>query len=319
MSKENNKHIILCPHTEATNVFRASVKLFHQQLVDIETHPGIIEIFITYLGNRNTFSMLQCIGPHNHCYNKEVYNTIRYLAKHTDLTSWHLFTSGILLRGWEHLQQKHYTSMTYCMRKGPTWSKIITRSLLHIIHTLWLHRNKHLHDNDNPDYVTKEAEKLQKEINQVYTQGTTGIAPTNQNIFDISREEILQMPISRKRQWLASVSTAKKRTKVINLSQPVPIFYSAHERHNYTIRHRALRKSSSRNFKKWWLRHHPYSSRSNPQPLRPCRTDTPTTYHSPSQTHQPTQLIPQSSLSPPTSQSIFTSLPSHLFLPYSAH
>ena len=110
------------------------------------------------------------------------------------------------------------------MKKGPTWIKTITLSLLNIVNTLWLHRNKHLHNNENPDYATKEDEKLHQQIHRTYAQGTTGISPNNQNIFDISREEIMQMPTPRKRQWLASVSTARKLTKVINLSQTTPIF-----------------------------------------------------------------------------------------------
>ena len=106
-NKENNELIILCPHTKAISIFRSLIKLFHQQLLKSDTHPGITEIFITYLGNRNEFTMTQCISPYNHGYNKEDYNTIRHLAKQTDLTSWYLFTSGILITGWEELQKNN--------------------------------------------------------------------------------------------------------------------------------------------------------------------------------------------------------------------
>ena len=186
------------------------------------------------------------------------------------------------------------------MKKGPTWSKTITRSLLQITHTLWLHRNKHLHNNDNPEYVTKEDEKLHQQIKKTYTQGSTGISPNNQSIFDISQEEIMRMPTPRKRQWLASVFTAKKRTKVINLSQTTPVFYTAQEKHNYTIRSRNLSKSSTKQFRKWRLRHHPYASIPHSKPIRPYDEIKPTS----------SQTSPQI-----TSHHTFLSIPPHLFLP----
>ena len=135
------------------------------------------------------------------------------------------------------------------MKKGPIWSKTITLSLLHIVHTLWLHPNIHLQNNDNPDYVTKEDDKVNQQIIRTYAQGTTGISLNNQNIFDISRKEIMQIFTPRKRQWLASVSTARKRTKVINLSQTTPVFYMAQEKHNYTVRSKISQNPHPKNSK----------------------------------------------------------------------
>ena len=125
---------------------------------------------------------------------------------------------------------------------------------------MWGNRNQFLHNNTNPAYITKQEEKINLQVSTEFKKNINGIAPSEQHIFDITQAEIFDLPVCRKRQWIQSVKVARKRAKVRNLNYNIPLFYSAEEEESYKRRKIILRKSAHPNFRKWWLRHHPYLS-----------------------------------------------------------
>jgi hypothetical protein len=210
--------------------------------------------------------MSSSIPEFDYLYNEADHSNITDAAIQQDKLGWHLFTSGKLIHQWEYLQQQYYEQLPNCHRNGKTWAKLAVKHIFALIQSMWHHRNQYLHNNTNPEYVTKQEEKTNKKVDTEFKKNINGIAPSEQHIFDTTQTEIMKLPICRKRQWIQSVKIARKRARVRNLNYTTPLFYSAAEEHSFKTRKRALSKSSHPLFSKWWLQHHPYLSSLQDQP-----------------------------------------------------
>ena len=79
-----------------------------------------------------------------------------------------------------------------------------------IIH-LWKHRNKQVHDREGKSIHTIEQEDLDKAITHEWDKGINNLPDQYDNLFQNNIEQRLSNTIDRKRQWLASVWTARER------------------------------------------------------------------------------------------------------------
>ena len=89
-------------------------------------------------------------------------------------------------------------------RTGKNWTTKMIGLLQEIINTMWDHRNKCLHENEDKKYVTKETELLNRRVHDKYDKGVDGLHPDYCDVFIPTKVEVKKYRIEKKKKTVAS-------------------------------------------------------------------------------------------------------------------
>ena len=130
---------------------------------------------------------------------------------------------GFLTRGWYEAQKEFWKSLnTNQMRSLKQWASRFLRQWYAFSKDLWEQRNYFLHHKNN-FWLRQEAErKVNEQVIEQFNLGGNGIRDVDVHLVrDTDLSEMLMMDVKRKSQWVANVSTARKRQKIRDTNEMV--------------------------------------------------------------------------------------------------
>ena len=213
---ENVEHVLKCQHDTAQDKWKECLKELEEWMKDNDAHPelreSIIENLSTWHDNKQRPTSI---------YN----NTIINQAVQTQhRIGWKSFIEGFISTDWKRCQAEHLSRT----RKSPElWMAKLQNKIWQIAWTMWDHRNKHLHEDNNHIHATS-LEALNDQIMTELAIGLDTLPQKYSRLFQRRQEACIKDTIDQKRQWLTSVWAARDKydhNGEVNRNEEVRIFY----------------------------------------------------------------------------------------------
>ena len=201
---ENREHVLKCPEASARAHWKTQVTLLKNWCVKSDTHPDIIDALY------DTLIYWQSHKRSDHyvdySWDDDIAQTFRHQAK----LGWNSFLDGLLSTRWAELQQSYYDE-TDSMKKGSKWAGTLSYRIWIAVHSMWMHRNSHLHDETTiSEFTGSRALRLACVFE--FERGTDGIDELYHPYLDISLDDLLKESIDFKRNWFAIIRQARENT-----------------------------------------------------------------------------------------------------------
>lgn len=107
--------------------------------IKANTHPDIIDCLFTMILHWQSH---HCT---NHYMNRSWDDKIVDTFCHQAMLGWNFFLEGIFSKKWARLQQSYYDEIN-SMKSGSNWAGTLSYRLWIVVHKMWMHRNKILHE-----------------------------------------------------------------------------------------------------------------------------------------------------------------------------
>ena len=199
--KENTKHILHCNHDEVSKVWEEKISQLDKRLLKIKTYYRLRKAIIQELRYWRKFK-----SPSNIVwYDDELKAAIIEQRN----IGWKFFLEGLISNKMTKYQQDYY-EYNEDKRKGSKWTRSIIKEGWNILHDVWLHRNKKLHEKD----IIQEMEGLpvlEKAISKECNIGLSRLPMQEfSHFFRIKREDMEKSSIDTKKDWLATIKAARR-------------------------------------------------------------------------------------------------------------
>ena len=97
------------------------------------------------------------------------------------------------------------------MKKGSKWAGTLSYRIWIVFHSMWMHRNSHLHDETTISEFTG-SRALRMACVFEFERGTDGIDELYHPYLAISLDDLLKESIDFKRNWFAIIRQARENT-----------------------------------------------------------------------------------------------------------
>ena len=125
---------------------------------------------------------------------------------------WYPLLLGHVSNHWQGVQQKYYDWLNL-QNTGRQWVKQLILQLFRISWDMWEHRNGIKHQTMTPAKLLAQR-KVDDLIRAEYNRGYSDLLPQDKKWLDLPLLSLLEnYTLVQKKQWLASVSTARCRWK----------------------------------------------------------------------------------------------------------
>jgi hypothetical protein len=196
---ENTNHVLLCREASATHTWKTSLSNLDNWLKDNDSAPGLRSAVITHLKNwRDAITTTRYISGNR---------ALDQAIKEQTTLGWNNLLCGFLSSQWRALQQQHLRDLG-SRKSAILWISRFQRRIWEIPWSLWQHRNGFLH-NDGTTIHFHETVAINNEIRAEYNTRGDDLPASYLHLFHTPLDNILQLPIFTKREWLLSVWVAQ--------------------------------------------------------------------------------------------------------------
>ena len=213
---EDTSHVLRCQHTTANEKWRECIKELSTWMEENDAHPDLRESIINNLSSWRNDTETQ-----RRQYQEDLINRAEQIQNRI---GWKGFIEGFIAKEWRQCQQKHLEKS----RKSPSlWMAKLQNKIWQIAWTMWDHRNKHLHEDNNHIHATSLA-ALNEQIEQELEIGRSTLPQRYERLFRRQRERMERDTIEQKKQWLTSVWAARDKyneCETQGQNEEVKIFY----------------------------------------------------------------------------------------------
>ena len=216
---ETTSHLICCNDERAREQYASSIEKFFLHLTRTHTHPSIIEIFERVLRNPWPTSFEFSLSPYE---NNEL---VKQAAKEQDEIGWINFFKGHISKQWAKIQLQHYGTMYKNPPSLTHWSKNIIINIYDVSYSMWMNRNRIVHEVYEDQLNKKESMELQRQIIHEYESGSHTVLRQHRYMFEESIDDLFKKTVTEKKYWLESIKASRicfeKGTPVHNNSRTI--------------------------------------------------------------------------------------------------
>ena len=197
---EDARHVIQCPHVEASSQWMSALQSFEKWLISYLTPREVATAICQRLQawrSQVPLPELTSLSP-------------AYISAFMDQDEigWEPFLLGFWALHWQSVQQEYLLSIgsKVSIRR---WLSAVIQKLWDIAWDLWSHRNVYLHDADRGRMILQ----LNNEVSEWYSRGGSHLSRDGQALFQTSLPVLLESSISNKQMWLRRVQLADSRSR----------------------------------------------------------------------------------------------------------
>jgi len=193
---EDKDHITQCPETEACSTWQTSLKELKRWFRESNTAHEVAEAII--------WGLTQWCDPQR----TTAPPAGQFIIDQTVL-GWGRLFDGWLATSWRHHQEEQWRCVR-SHRSGKRWVAELIKKLWNVSWDMWAHQNGILHTSP-----TARQEILEKHVNDkiraIYEGGTQALPCDAIGLLQKTQEQMLQLPLPAKHQWLESINNAIAR------------------------------------------------------------------------------------------------------------
>ena len=204
IEKENTSHIMMCPDTRARTQFKKSLMKLDQYMKNSYTHPSIRSTIISTLEDHGSKNFLTNIPSYEYDRDFEI------AANQQNKIGWLGMMNGHISKKWSEIQLKHFIQMFQNPPSVQNWAKNIVLKMYEISHSMWKNRNDIVHDNVEEKLNQRESNKLQKQIIDMYNEGSARVLNIHRYMFEDELENILARTVEEKKFWIDTIIASKE-------------------------------------------------------------------------------------------------------------
>jgi hypothetical protein len=193
---EDAQHVWLCCHVDVRNLWKTELDKLLAWLVKLDTDPEITEVIIGKL--RHCF--LSVNSPPT-----VTTNRIRIGLQRQQEIGWVNFMEGFIVRDWQELQHKYYSSIR-SLRTGRRWHQALLNRLWDIAWKLWEHRNHFMHEKINTSQ--DEVEKIDRKLVDLYNKLTDRVSDCDSYLLSAPLHRLKAKGLVYKKEWIQQAKTA---------------------------------------------------------------------------------------------------------------
>jgi hypothetical protein len=197
-ANETARHVVLCPDDRMKQVFTNSIATFTDLLERLDTHPDIQQCLVNTLATRDATTAFRASAS----------TAITAAAAAQDRIGWLNLTEGRLSLRWQESQEEHLRA-SHSRKTGQTWAAEVVSGILRVTHSLWLERNRILHEKDAQGLLLKHGQDLRDKINETFDTPTEDLLPGDRHLKQRrSLAQLHRMLPMAKATWLHAMDLA---------------------------------------------------------------------------------------------------------------
>ena len=196
---ETAQHVLVCNNETMVQEFSEALEVLEHWLIQKDTCPDIADCLVTTMANHAPRSFLMAADEVTHS-----------AAEEQDCIGWTNLFEGKISRLWRKRQREYYKSVG-SRKSARTWTHGLVRQLLEFTHRMWTRRNYIRHSTVPPDGAQVNVQAIDQQIREHFDWGLFSLAPSDHRMLtDRTLEEILNLPLMRRRTWLLNINAAGK-------------------------------------------------------------------------------------------------------------
>ena len=194
---ETTRHVLVCPDPRMRLEYRAKVTLLEQWMSSVETMPEIQFCLLQGLWMEQSSLFTPFASP-----------TAQVAAQAQDHIGWTNLLLGQLATEWSVLQHLHLSSIS-SRRTASSWATGMITHLLSISHSLWVFRNRVVHDRTMEGTARAAELQVTEDLHAQFVLGLQDLPFSERHyIKRHSVDSLLHAPLMDRQRWLAHVALA---------------------------------------------------------------------------------------------------------------
>jgi len=207
LEKEDMYHLMTCPDCRARETYKKSLQKLDQYMQRSYIHPSICSIIIETLSDGNSKKFKR------HIPSTEFDTAFIEATTQQNQIGWLALLNDHMTKKWSEIQSTHFQQMYHQPPSVHNWTKNIILRLYDISYNMWMNRNDVVHEKVEENLNLKESKNLEKQILQIYNDGSSNVLEIYSYMFEDDVELIPNRMVTEKKYWIETIITSKECLK----------------------------------------------------------------------------------------------------------
>ena len=126
---------------------------------------------------------------------------------------WDALCFGTVHKSWSKEQGQYLTTLGK-RTTGVTWVSRFIRKIWDLQHSMWLHRNSFVHDNNSKSIHQHEEETLNRDIREEFVRGRDGLSQDYAGLFRGTGDSMVAKDSATRMRWLSHTCAGRDRLRL---------------------------------------------------------------------------------------------------------
>ena len=202
---ETVDHVIHCLQPDATLCWDTGIESIQMWMSCNNSIPGLAEAVKLRLSQWRNHQPLLDI-PH-------MDKTVAELIYAQDNLGWDALCFGTVHKSWSKEQGQYLTALGK-RTTGVTWVSRFIRKIWDLQHSMWLHRNSFVHDNNSKSIHQQEASRIIiRVIREEFVRGRDGLSQDYAGLFRGTADSMVAKDSATRMRWLSHIWAGRDRLR----------------------------------------------------------------------------------------------------------